>query len=91
ENFDAPLTCGGGKFPWEFVPTALSTLQANHSESGLPNFRVPAAMDFVYPRIVGGKALILPGDSTLELDWGPKAGTFTFQIENLLFRSKPDF
>jgi hypothetical protein len=91
ENRDAPLTCGGGKFPWEFVPAALNAQQANHPERDSSNSKVPASMDFVYPRVVGGKPLILPSDSTLELDWGPKAGTFTFQIEKLLFKGKPDF
>ena len=91
ENFDAPLSCGGGKFPWEFVPTGLNAQQANHPERDSPNSKGPAGVDFVYPRVVGGKPLILHGDSTLELDWGSKAGTFTFQIDNLFFRGKSDF
>lgn len=91
ENRDTPVSCGGGKFPWEFVPSGLNAQPANHPGHDSAISSGPAAMEFVYPRVVAGKSLILPGDSTLELDWGPRAGTFTFQIENLIFRGKPDF
>jgi len=97
-NIDAPLPCGGESFPWQYIPTAIDKLNNDWDKahpSTLPRENrqlapIPA-LEFFYPRSVGGKPLIQPGDRTMVFDWGKKGGQFTFHLADLIYKDKLDF
>jgi hypothetical protein len=98
-NIDAPLPCGGETFPWQYIPTAIDK-QNNDWNKQHPGAQVPRenrqlapipALEFFYPRSVGGKPLIQPGDRTMVFDWGKKGGQFTFHLADLIYKDKLDF
>jgi hypothetical protein len=99
DNYDISMTCGSDSFPWQYVPTAIDRFNDdwnNHYPAPLipPNsrqFARTAAMEFLYPRLVDGRPLFQPGDRTIIINWGEKAGQFTFELADLIYKGKLDF
>jgi hypothetical protein len=101
DNYDAPLTCGGDSFPWQYLPSAIDRLNDDydrqHPAPVLPGVREnnqlarTPAMDFVYPRTLDGNPIFQRGDRTMIFNWGAKAGQFTFQLADIIYKGKLDF
>jgi hypothetical protein len=99
--YDAPLTCGGDSFPWQYVPTAIDKLNqdydSRHPAGQLPIVRDnrqlirPPTFDFLYSRTLNGAPLIQPGDRTMLLTRGESSDQFVFQLADLTYKGKPDF
>jgi hypothetical protein len=99
--YDATLTCGGGSFPWQYVPTAIDKLNQDYDNSHpagqLPIVRDnrqlirPPTFDLLYSRSLNGAPLIQPGDRTMALTRGGPPDQFVFQLADLIYKGKLDF
>jgi len=93
-NAMSDLRCGGGSFPWQYTPSAMDAMHADdastHGGGASPDAR-REAMDFIFPRLIEGKPILVQTDGTMRLNWGEKAGVFTFHFSDLVYNKHPDF